>query len=161
MEAALAPLWRPDDVVLHVGIGSSRVARRFAHRVRHIDGITVVQRELDLAPAVDNYAPMLLDKYRSLPSGSYTWILDNNPSSFSCCRRHFAEMLDRYRTHLAPGGRLVTELRGLAYAEPYAFGLSAGRFERLGRERGLETEWLGETVLCWRRRAGGPDYRPP
>jgi hypothetical protein len=48
-------------------------------------------------------------------------------------------------------GRLATELRGLAYAEPYAFGLSPARFQRMGRVRGLRVEWLADTVLAWRR----------
>ena len=88
IEAAIAPHLRPDDVVLHVGIGSSRIARRFGTTVAQIDGITVVERELLAAPEMANYRPMVVDKYRALPAGPYTWILDNNPSSFACCRRH-------------------------------------------------------------------------
>lgn len=155
MEAAIEPLLRPGDVVLHVGIGSSRIARRFGDRVARIDGLTVVQRELDVAPAMATYHPRLADKFRGLPEGPYDWILDNNPSSFACCRAHFVALLDGYAARLAPGGRVVTELRGLAYAERYAFGLSARRFARLGRARGLAVEWLAPTVPAWRRPTSG------
>ena len=161
IEDAIAPHLRHDDVVLHVGIGSSRIARRFGSTVAQIDGITVVERELLAAPEMANYRPMLVDKYRALPAGPYTWILDNNPSSFACCRRHFGELLDAYAARLAPGGRLVTELRGLAYAEPYAFGLSPARFQRMGRVRGLRVEWLADPVLAWRRPRGADRDSPP
>jgi hypothetical protein len=143
IEAAILPLVRPTDVVLHVGVGSGRLGRRLP--AARVDGITVAPGE----PGAR------MDKHHALPEGPYDWVVDNNPSSFACCRRHFLGYLDAVAARLAPGGRFVTDVVGLAYAEPYAFGLSPRRFARLGRARGMEVVWLTDSVLAWRRPTRG------
>ncbi|MGH8575480.1 MAG: hypothetical protein ACREXJ_00855, partial [Gammaproteobacteria bacterium] len=51
--------------ILHVGVGNSRFAQRFAGRVRLIDGLTVSEHEKTLADSlhIANYTVYLLNKY--------------------------------------------------------------------------------------------------
>lgn len=135
--------------ILHVGIGGSRIARRFAARSERIDGITICRPEIGAAPALPNYHVRWLNKYGpelGALAGGYDWIVDNNPSSFACCRRHFSEMMDTYVRLLAPDGRLVSHARGLAFHEPYAFGLDHREWEEEGRRRRLRLEELAPDV---------------
>jgi hypothetical protein len=141
---------------LHVGIGGSRIARRYAPGFADIDGVTVQQDELDqaLALALPGYRPRLLDKYGPALArleGPYSLIIDNNPSSFACCLRHFDELLQTYAARLAPGGLLLTASRGLAFCEPYAFGLRPWELGLRGRRLGLRLVYLGDTVWGLRR----------
>ncbi len=107
--------------VLHVGVGNSSLALRLAYRVGHIDGITIQREEVDRASAfvIPNYRVMLVNKYDSaLPftlGRSYDFIIDNNPSTFACCKRHFFAMLASYRRLLNPGGYLLTDRQGLGW----------------------------------------------
>jgi len=105
--------------VLHVGVGNSRFAQRFAGRVRLIDGLTVSEREKTLADSlhVPNYTVYLLNKYGRDFLGTienrYDFIIDNNLASFACCKYHFYRMLDNYLWCLRPGGSVLTDQRGM------------------------------------------------
>lgn len=144
IERVLAP-----GILLHVGIGGSRIARQLGAKCPRIDGITVCRPEIEVAPALPNYRVRWMNKYGpdlgTLPGG-YDWIVDNNPSSFACCPRHFAAMMDTYARLLAPGGRLVSHQRGLAFHEAYAFGLDRGGWEGEGNRRGLRFSELAPDV---------------
>ena len=107
--------------LLHVGIGNSSLALRLHHCCRAIDGITVTAQEAARAQSLhlSHYRVFLLNKYsvnfvRTLQPG-YTWIIDNNPNSFACCRFHYARMLESYRWALAPGGQVLVHRRGLSW----------------------------------------------
>lgn len=107
------------DRVLHVGIGNSEFALRFAARVKILDGLTISQREQALAESlsIPNYSIYLINKYSPrLPSvlnHTYTAIIDNNLASFACCTYHLYTMLDNYRSLLVPSGRVLTDNAGL------------------------------------------------
>lgn len=147
--AALPGLAREHSRILHVGVGSSALARRWAARVAGIDGLTVVEAELAHAERLGlaNYRVFLADKYREIPvQGPYDLILDNNLSSFTCCRSHFREMFSRYVDLLAPGGSILTERRGMAYAQRGAFALTPRALNKLAGEHDLEWSALGSVV---------------
>lgn len=105
--------------ILHVGVGNSRLAQRFAPRVRLVDGITVWKPEKSLADslAIANYTVHFLSKYSRefllTIENEYDYIVDNNLASFACCKYHFYRMLDNYLWCLRPGGRILTDQRGM------------------------------------------------
>lgn len=158
LDEVIASMLSPASRVLHVGIGSSSLARRHAAAVAWIDGITVVPEERQLAPALPNYQAWLVDKHgpglAGLP-GSYDLVVDNNPGTFACCRRHFEAMFDGYAALLAPGGRILTHARGAGWAG--AIRLRYPHWVALGRERGLQAEQLSPSV--WALLAAGPASR--
>ena len=105
--------------ILHVGVGNSRFARRFAGRVRLIDGLTVSEREKTLADSlhIANYTVYLLNKYGrdflARIENRYDFIIDNNLASFACCKYHFYRMVDNYLWCLRPGGSVLTDQQGM------------------------------------------------
>lgn len=113
------------SAILHIGIGNSSLARRFHSRARIIDGITIQKRELELALrlAIPNYTPRQGNKYSpNLPaelSRRYDFIVDNNPTTFCCCRTHLATMLANYSVLLRANGVLLSDKVGLHWtSEP-------------------------------------------
>lgn len=119
IEDALEGMGLEDRHVLHVGVGNSRFAQRFAGRVRLVDGLTVSHREKELADSlrIANYTVHLLSKYSRefliRIENRYDFIVDNNLASFACCKYHFFRMLDNYLWCLRPCGRILTDQRGM------------------------------------------------
>jgi hypothetical protein len=105
--------------ILHIGVGNSQFARRFAGRVSLIDGLTVSENEARLAAAqaIGNYTVHFLNKYSRefilTLRNRYDYIIDNNLASFACCKFHFYLMLDNYVWSLRPGGLILTEQTGM------------------------------------------------
>jgi hypothetical protein len=110
---------RSEQQILHVGVGNSRFAERFAPRVRLIDGLTVWLPEKTFADGltIDNYVVHFLSKYSRefmlTIEHEYDYIVDNNLASFACCKYHFHRMLDNYLWCLRPRGRILTEQHGM------------------------------------------------
>ncbi|HEV7452061.1 MAG TPA: hypothetical protein VGO16_11875 [Pseudonocardiaceae bacterium] len=119
IEGALEGMDIEDRHVLHVGVGNSRFAQRFAGRVRLVDGLTVSPREKELADSlrIANYTVHLLSKYGReflrMIENRYDFIVDNNLASFACCKYHFFRMLDNYLWCLRPRGLILTDQRGM------------------------------------------------
>lgn len=150
----LTPMLRGHERVLHVGIGASELARRWTGRVSRIDGITVVQAELDAAPALPNYRAWVQNKYAGgVWEGKYDLIIDNNPGSFACCRRHASKWLDAAANQLAPGGAFVTHARGCLYRKPGGVSMGWLAWWWAGKRRGMRVERLTKDVWVWRRLA--------
>jgi|SRR6185312_5398664 len=107
--------------ILHVGVGNSGLAQRFAGRVKEIFGTTVVGAEAERGNnlGLSNYRVVVHNKYSKdvseVPAG-FDFIVDNNPSSFCCCLRHLVAALDFYASHLADGGQVLGDRSGLAWA---------------------------------------------
>jgi len=105
--------------VLHVGVGNSGLAKRFAPLVELVDGLTVSEPEKALADSLEipNSTVYLLSKYSReflLHIGNrYDYVVDNNLASFACCKYHFFRMLDNYLWCMKPGGRILTDQRGM------------------------------------------------
>ena len=120
IEAFIAPLLTSQTRILHVGLGNSRFAERFCGEVALIAGITITLAEHDLAMSLNlpRYQPLVMNKYSSafaqMP-GEFDLIIDNNPSTFGCCRTHFFRMMLAYKRLLAPGGILVSDRAGLGH----------------------------------------------
>jgi len=105
--------------LLHIGVGNSQFAKNLHSKVKVIDGITIQLGELNKGNEckIENYRVQLLnkfsDKFVTQLNNSYDFIIDNNPTSFSCCRKHFFQMLENYYRCLKPGGIILTDKLGL------------------------------------------------
>lgn len=104
--------------LLHVGVGCSALARRFSCRARRIVGLTIHPNEKAVAEELQlpNYSVLVLNKHGkelACLDGRFDYVIDNNLGSFACCRYHFYLMLDHYRSHLVPGGQVLTCQRGM------------------------------------------------
>ena len=107
--------------ILHVGVGNSGFAKRFAPQVTLIDGLTVSEPEKALADSlsITNYTVHLLSKYSreflQVIGNRYDYVIDNNLASFACCKYHFYRMLDNYLWCMRPGARILTDQRGMDF----------------------------------------------
>lgn len=105
--------------ILHIGVGNSKFAERFASRVNLIDGLTVNGNEKALADSsrISNYVVYLLNKYGRefilTLTNRYDFVIDNNLASFACCKYHFYRMLDNYLWSMRPGGQILTDQQGM------------------------------------------------
>ena len=114
IEVALDTMAVTGASILHVGVGNSRFAQRFASRARHIDGLTVHLNEKSRADALGlpNYTVYMLNKYSpefvSVITKTYDFIIDNNLASFACCQYHFAVMFENYLRVLTSCGQILT-----------------------------------------------------
>jgi hypothetical protein len=119
IEDALESMALDGRAILHVGVGNSGLAKRFAPRVDLIDGLTVSEPEKKLADSlgIPNYNVHYLSKYSRefllLVGNRYDYIVDNNLASFACCKYHFFRMLDNYLWCMRPGARILTDQRGM------------------------------------------------
>jgi len=114
IEAVLDTMALTGAQLLHVGVGNSKLAQRFASRLSVVDGLTVHHNEKIYADAlaIANYTVYVLNKYSrevvSVLSHTYDFIIDNNLASFACCRKHFFIMLENYLSLLRSQGRILT-----------------------------------------------------
>lgn len=110
--------------LLHVGVGNSQLAERFASRVNLIDGLTVSPNELARAASLGlpNYTVFLINKYgrEFVMANRYDFVIDNNLAGFACCKYHFYSMLDRYVAVMTRGGKILTDQEGMdwTYGDP-------------------------------------------
>lgn len=111
-----------DKALLHVGVGNSGLAQRFCARAKLIDGISIQQAEITKAQAMklNNYRAILCNKFSidlaEKLGNNYDLIIDNNPSAFACCRKHFYTMVKSYVRLLKPGGEIITDELGLGWS---------------------------------------------
>ena len=114
IEAVLNTMAVTGASILHVGVGNSRFAQRFASRARRIDGLTVHQNEKTHADAlgIPNYTAYVLNKYSpgfvSVITKTCDFIIDNNLASFACCKHHFSVMFENYLRALTSHGQILT-----------------------------------------------------
>jgi hypothetical protein len=114
IEAVLDTMDVTGTSILHVGVGNSGFAQRFASQARRIDGLTVHQNEKIYAEAlgIPNYTVYMLNKHSSefvsVLTHTYDFIIDNNLASFACCKYHFSVMCENYLRVLASHGQILT-----------------------------------------------------
>ena len=114
IEAVLDTMAVTGTSILHVGVGNSRFAQRFASRARRIDGLTVHLNEKSRADALrlPNYTVYVLNKHSqefvAVIANTYDFIIDNNLASFACCKYHFSVMFENYLRALTSHGQILT-----------------------------------------------------
>lgn len=108
--------------LLHVGIGSSRIAKQCAKiEGCSIDGITVIEAEKTYADnlRLENYSVRLMNKNNPESllglSGNYAYIIDNDIAAYACCKEHFEKMLQHYLSILVPGGKILAGTISIGY----------------------------------------------
>jgi len=153
IEAVLPGYVVPQATWLHIGIGNSSLAKKFAHQVKRLDGITVVDEEVDTAPKIENYRVWWCDKHSPefLTAERYDVIIDTTPAGHACCFKHFKDYLRMAFQMLR--GAYLTDKMGLAWAQPTFIGMTPEQFltEAIlwGGARGMV--FVGETVIEVRR----------
>lgn len=158
IEAVLETWVKPGTRILHVGVGNSSLGMRFAPRVACILGLTVsiAEKRHGDALAIPGYRIALVNKYSnelSAIDGPFDIIIDNNPSSFGCCVRHFEAMLVNYARLLVPGGAMLTDRVGMGWC--YEDGPMRLRFqdlEAISAVYPFDAERVTDDVYALRRR---------
>ena len=107
--------------VLHVGIGNSYFAKKFASRF-NITGITISQKEITKGKALNlkNYQAYLIDKYSTqfkdfLDKNTFDLIIDTNLKSYACCQVTFEFMISNIFQSINPNGMLITSINGMKW----------------------------------------------
>jgi len=107
--------------VLHVGIGNSYFAKKFASRF-NITGISISQKEITKGKAMNlkNYQAYLIDKYSTqfkdfLDKNTFDLIIDTNLKSYACCQETFEFMINNIFQSINPNGMLITSINGMRW----------------------------------------------
>lgn len=121
--------------ILHVGTGNSSFGQQFSIKNK-VDSITVMEDELTHAHSLNlpNYNCYLLNKYADdlkRLKNKYDFIVDNNPSSFACCKVHFIKMMHHYSSLLNNKGAIITDTKGMAYHQSFAFPVTVEELKQL------------------------------
>ena len=155
IEAVLETLAVAGTSLLHVGVGNSQLAQRFASRARRIDGLTVSPQEKVHAEALGlpHYTVYVLNKYSpecgAVLTQPYDFIIDNNLASFACCHYHFSVMFTHYLRALTAHGQLLTCQIGMdAYQSDCGWGMTYADLVRLERQFPMHVSQLTELVYA-------------
>jgi cyclopropane fatty-acyl-phospholipid synthase-like methyltransferase len=109
--------------VLHVGTGTSSLLVEFHDVFDRLDGITIMQSEIDVASEVrkrygKEYIVYSFNKYKtsalSLIDSDYDLIVDNNLKQHACCEEHWVQYFHAIVSKLSKGGMLLTHTQGFA-----------------------------------------------
>jgi hypothetical protein len=155
IEAVLDTMALTGAQLLHVGVGNSKLAQRFASRLSGVDGLTVHHNEKIYADAlaIANYTVYVLNKHSrevvSVLSHTYDFIIDNNLASFACCRKHFFIMLENYLSLLRSRGRILTCQIGMdAYHDDFGCTMAYADLVSLERQFPLLVSKLTDVVYA-------------
>ncbi len=156
IEEALENIGVEGSSLLHIGIGNSSLARRFHESAALIDGITIREAEVRRARELrlSRYTAVVGNKYSAWLTRQlehrYDFIVDNNPTTFCCCRAHLSTLLANYCVLLKPHGVLLTDRAGLKWTtqpnDP-RWGVSEEEWRMLGRLQGLRVVRFTDSVL--------------
>jgi hypothetical protein len=149
IERVLVDMTDPQETWLHIGIGNSSLAKKFADKVKQIDGISISPEEVEHAKGLGiiNYHPFICNKYSHKFDYDifYDVIIDNNPTSHCCCHKHLMDYLNNISKKLQ--GLYLTDSIGLVHAEPYAQGYTPYEFEKLITPLGMEIIRFDDSVI--------------
>lgn len=123
IESVLASMDLRGCRLLHIGVGNSQFAQRFVNQGAMVEGVTVSEIELKRAKALNiaGYRVLLVNKYgrefvTHFRKHQFDFVIDNNIAAFACCKYHFYVMLESYLWCLKPGGKILTDQRGMDWA---------------------------------------------
>jgi len=155
IEAVLDTMELTGAQLLHVGVGNSKLAQRFASRLSRVDGLTLHHNEKINADAlaVANYTVYILNKYSrevvSVLSHTYDFIIDNNLASFACCKKHFVIMVENYLSLLRSQGRILTCQIGMdAYHDDFGCTIAYADLVSLERQFPVLVSKLTDVVYA-------------
>jgi hypothetical protein len=147
--------------ILHLGCGNSSLARRLSARAGRVDGVTIYPGEQALGDSLrlPNYRVLRLNKYGPALanlSGGYDFAVDNNPSSYACCRFHVEKLLRECLSLLAPGGAFLTDALGLQWVAahtPPSLSMTFEDLAALGAKSGFVARRETASICSLRRPA--------
>ena len=155
IEAVLDTMVVTGTSILHVGVGNSQLAQRFASQARRLDGLTVHQNEKTHADAlgIPNYTVYVLNKYSpefvSVITNTYDFIIDNNLASFACCQYHFAVMFENYLRALTSHGQILTCQIGMdAYVGAFGWVMTYADLVSLERKFPMHVSKMTDVVYA-------------
>ena len=135
--------------ILQVGTGNMSLYKSLYNGSGVFYGITIVEAEADLGrKTLVEYSDIrskvvLLDKYSAdfsfLEGKRVSVIVDNDISSYACCKYHFDKMLRVYSELITENGIILVGLKGLGYFDN-GFGLTAEMLAKLVKPYGLSVE---------------------
>ncbi len=155
IEAVLDTMAVTGTSMLHVGVGNSKLAQRFASQARRLDGLTVHQNEKTHADAlgIPNYTVYVLNKYSpefiSVITNTYDFIIDNNLASFACCKHHFSVMFENYLRALTSHGQILTCQIGMdAYVGAFGWVMTYADLVSLERKFPMHVSKMTDVVYA-------------
>jgi hypothetical protein len=109
--------------LLHVGIGNCSLPGALARDLAAYVGLTISPPEKQLFEekfaATEGVRVILANKHDpraySKIEGRFDLIVDVNLKSFTCCEKHFDQLMDFYTERLNPGATLVTAESGVLF----------------------------------------------
>lgn len=109
--------------LLHAGIGNSDLPAQFGPDLDQYVGFTIslpeVARFESRFPKPGNLRCVIVNKYdprmQARITGTFDLIIDTLLKGYTCCERHFRDMLDWYVARLTPGGMILTTENGLRW----------------------------------------------
>jgi hypothetical protein len=122
IEEYLESVVETSSSILHIGAGNSSLGQRLAPKVARVLATTLHDEERTYAAelGIENYVVVKANKFSKdmdQIKGQYDFIVDPNPSGFSCCLFHFSRMMISYAELLTKNaGLLLTEKVGLGWA---------------------------------------------
>jgi len=128
---------------LHIGIGTSTIFTKFNDIFSRIDGITVMDSEIDVAKQYiiphqrgkSEYVVHKFNKYNiknfDFLDSEYSVIIDNNLKHYACCNHHWEKFYKCIIGKLEMGGVLLTHTQGFAPHTNNVTSLSIKELEKL------------------------------
>lgn len=102
--------------VLQIGVGNSSFYKNASKSFCYFYGVTIVFEELEYGLKLknsqnhDNYHCELFNKYelskKLTTDQNFDYIIDNDLSSYCCCKFHFSELIKFYSRILTPLGKI-------------------------------------------------------
>lgn len=141
--------------ILQVGTGNMSLYKSANKSFEIFYGITILQEELNYGKDVliknhDTRSKILFwNKYsgdfRFLKGNRVDLIIDNDLSSYACCKYHFKKMVSAYSEILQNNGLILVGLKGLGYFDN-GFGLTTKTLSRFIEPYGLKVK---KTDFCY------------
>jgi len=134
--------------IFQAGIGNSSLYRLLQNKIERFVGVTISEEEVSYAAAQfpedfgHRYEVRLSNKYTAdikTFGQDFDYIIDNDISSYACCKHHFEIMLTSYRSMLKPEGAVLVGFLGLGYFD-MGFGLSEKRMKQIAARCGFSFE---------------------
>ena len=146
--------------VFQAGIGNSSLYSLLKDKMNRFVGVTIVQDEIEYAKQQfpddvgTKYNAQLLNKYTDalLALGKdFDFIVDNDISSYACCRHHFHIMLDTDHDLIKENGAILIGFRGLGYFDS-GFGLTEEGMRKIAAQHNMIFDQNDYCYLLKRKR---------
>lgn len=143
---------KPNNTILHIGVGNSSLAKKINKKIKKIDGITIIEEEKNNGDAlkIHNYQISIINKNNTNQlaeiKNTYDYIVDNDIAAYSCCKKHFEEMMKFYTTILSQEGKILVGKISSGYFD-YGFPLINFYIKKITKNFNLEIEENKDIII--------------